>query len=94
MEYPNQVEILVIDAADWRADLINYLKEPARGATRQVRYKALRYALIGDDLYFHTLEDLLLKCVGPTEAKELMHDVHEGTCGTHQSAHKMKWLIR
>ena len=93
-EYPNQVEILVIDAADWRADLINYLKEPARGATRQVRYKALRYALIGDDLYFRTLEDLLLKCVGPTEAKELMHDVHEGTCGTHQSAHKMKWLIR
>jgi len=93
-EYPNQVEILVIDAADWRADLINYLKEPARGATRQVRNKALRYALIGDDLYFRTLEDLLLKCVGPTEAKELMHDVHEGTCGTHQSAHKMKWLIR
>ena len=23
-----------------------------------------------------------------------MHDVHEGTCGTHELAHKMKWLIR
>jgi hypothetical protein len=24
----------------------------------------------------------------------LLHEVHEGACGTHQSAHKMKWLIR
>jgi hypothetical protein len=23
-----------------------------------------------------------------------MGEVHEGICGTHQSAHKMKWLLR
>jgi hypothetical protein len=44
-------------------------------------------------MFYRTLEGLLLKCLGPTEANRL-HDVHEGACGTHQSAHKMKWLIR
>ncbi|KAK1652354.1 hypothetical protein QYE76_070159 [Lolium multiflorum] len=28
------------------------------------------------------------------ESNRLLHEVHEGACGTHQSAHKMKWLIR
>jgi hypothetical protein len=30
----------------------------------------------------------------PIEANRLLHEVHEGACGTHQSAHKMKLLIR
>jgi hypothetical protein len=45
-------------------------------------------------MFYRTLEGLLLKCLGPTEANWLLHEVHEGACGTHQSAHKMKWLIR
>nr|ABA93537.1 retrotransposon protein, putative, unclassified [Oryza sativa Japonica Group] len=28
------------------------------------------------------------------EAKVAIGEVHEGICGTHQSAHKMKWLLR
>jgi hypothetical protein len=54
----------------------------------------MKYVLIGDDIFYMTLEGLLLKCLGPTEANQLLHEVHEGACGTHQSAHKMKWLIR
>jgi hypothetical protein len=54
----------------------------------------MKYVLIGDDMFYRTLEGLLLKCLGPTEANRLLHEVHEGACGTHQSAHKMKWLIR
>jgi hypothetical protein len=45
-------------------------------------------------MFYRTLEGLLLKCLGLTEANRLLHEVHEGSCGTHQSAHKMKWLIR
>jgi hypothetical protein len=45
-------------------------------------------------MFYRTLEALLLKCLGLTEANRLLHEVHEGACGTHQSAHKMKWLIR
>ena len=77
------VDVLCNAIADWTADLLNYLKGPARGASKRIRYKALRYVLIGDELYFRTLEGLLLKCLSPTKALEVMHDEHEGACGTH-----------
>jgi hypothetical protein len=83
-----------LEIGDCRADILNYLKDPARGAPKRIRYKAMKYVLIGDDMFYRTLEGLLLKCLGPTEANRLLHEVHEGDYGTHQSAHKMKWLIR
>jgi hypothetical protein len=86
--------IHLLGQEDWRADIFNYLKDPARGAPKKIRYRAMKYVLIGDDLFYRTLEGLLLKCLGPIESNRLLHEVHEGTCGTHQSAHKMKWLIR
>jgi hypothetical protein len=33
-------------------------------------------------------------CLGPDDATLAMVEVHEGICGTHQSAPKMKWLLR
>jgi hypothetical protein len=36
----------------------------------------------------------LLKCLGVDQSKIAMGEVHEGICGTHQLAHKMKWLLR
>jgi hypothetical protein len=37
----------------------------------------MKYALIGDDIFYMTLEGLLLKCLGPTEANWLLREVHE-----------------
>jgi hypothetical protein len=54
----------------------------------------MKYVLIGDDMFYRTLEELLLKCLGPIEANWLLHEVHDGAYGTHQLAHKMKCLIR
>jgi hypothetical protein len=88
------LEVHLLDQGDWRADIFNYLKDSAQGASKRIRYKAMRYVLIGDDMFYRTLEGLLLKCLGPVESNRLLHKVHEGTCGTHQLAHKMKWLIR
>jgi hypothetical protein len=45
-------------------------------------------------MFYRTLKGMLLKCLGPTEANRLLREVHDGACGIHQSAHKMKWLIR
>jgi hypothetical protein len=87
-------QVHLLDQGDWRADIFNYLKDSARGAPKRIRYKAMRYVLIGDDMFYRTLEALLLKCLGLIETNRLLHGVHEGTYGTHQSAHKMKWLIR
>ena len=89
-----EVEVQFLEPGDWRADIFNYLKDSARGAPRRIRLKAMKYVLIGDDMFYRTLEGLLLKCLGPSESNRLLHEVHEGACGTHQSAHKMKWLIR
>jgi ribonuclease HI len=86
--------VQLLELGDWRADIFNYLKDLARGTPKRIRYKAMKYVLVGDDMFDMTLEGLLLKCLGPTEANQLLHEVHEGACGTHQSAHKMKWLIR
>jgi hypothetical protein len=83
-----------LEAGDRRVNIFNYLKDLARGAPRKIRHKDMKYILIGDDMFYRTLEGLLLKCLGPIEANWLMHEVHEGACGTHQLAHKMKWLIR
>jgi ribonuclease HI len=88
------LQVYLLDQGDWRADIFNYLKDSAWGAPKRIRYKAIKYVLIGDDMFYRTLEGLLLKCLGPIESNRLLHEVHEGTCGTHQSAHKMKWLIR
>jgi hypothetical protein len=86
--------VLFLETGDWRADIFNYLKDPARGAPKRIRCKAMKYILIGDDMFYRTLEGLLLKCLEPTEVNRLLHEVHEVAYGTHQSSHKMKWLIR
>ena len=49
--------------------------------------------MLDDQLYYKTVDGVLLKCLNQ-EAKVLMGEVHEGICGAHQSAYKMKWIIR
>jgi hypothetical protein len=50
--------------------------------------------MLDNTLYRQTIDDLLLKCLGLDQSKIAMGEVHEGICGTHQLAHKMKWLLR
>ena len=50
--------------------------------------------MIDDELYRRTAKDLLLKCLDSDQARVAMGEVHEGICGMHQSAPKMKWLLR
>jgi hypothetical protein len=79
---------------DWRTFLVYYLENPNHIADRKVRWQALKYVMLDNTLYRRTIDGLLLKCLGSDESKVAMGEVHEGICGTHQSAHKMKWLLR
>ena len=79
---------------DSRVPIISYLKDPSRDAERNIRCAAFKYILIDDELYRRTVEDLLLKCLDSDQTKIAMEEVHKGICGTHQSAPKMKWLLR
>ena len=54
---------------------------------------AFKYTMRDDGLYRRTVDDVLLKCLDKDQARVAMGEVHEGICGTHQSAPKMKWLL-
>ena len=73
---------LELTADDWRKEIIDYLKD------------LFKYVLLEEDLYYRTIDGVLLKCIDKEEAKVLMGEIHEGVCGSHQSAYKMKWVIR
>ena len=71
-----------------------YLKDPGHGAERNIWRLAFKYILIDDELYRRTAKDVLLKSLDSDQTRVAMGEVHEGICGTHQSALKMKWLLR
>jgi hypothetical protein len=50
--------------------------------------------MLNNTLYRQTIYGLLLKCLGSDQSRIAMGKVHDGICGTHQSAHKMKLLLR
>ena len=44
------------------------------------------FFLEGEVLYKKRKDELLLRCVDASEAKKIVHEIHEGVCGTHASA--------
>ena len=86
--------LLAVGADDWRKEIIDYLMDPSKKVERRVRFQAIKYVLLEEVLYYRTIDGVLLRCLGDEEARSLMGEIHEGVCGAHQSAFKMKWMIR
>jgi hypothetical protein len=86
-------ETMTVDPDDWRTPLVRYLENPGHIADRKVQRQALKFVMLDNTLYRRTIDGLLLKCLGSDQSKIAMGEVHEGICDTHQSAHKMKWLL-
>jgi hypothetical protein len=74
-------------------EIAEYLRNLSQKVIRKLRYKSTKYVLLDDQLYYKTVDGVLLKCPSQEEEKVLMGEVHEGICGAHQSAYKMKWII-
>jgi hypothetical protein len=74
----------VADAIDWRTPIINYLQNPSVRTDRDVRRTTFKYVLMSDELYRRTVNDILLKCLGPGYAILAMAKLYEGIFGTHQ----------
>ena len=47
------------------------------------------FFLDGEVLYKKSKDQILLRCVDAIEAKKIMHEIHEGVCGTHANGHVM-----
>ena len=60
---------------------------------RTIRRMAFKYELRDGNIYRRTVDYVLLKCLDEDKARVAMGEVHDGICGTQQSAHKMKWLL-
>jgi len=73
----------VISTDDWRKEIIDYLKDPSKKVERRVRFQATKYVLLDDELYYRTMDGILLRCLGDDESKSLMGEIHEGVCGAH-----------
>jgi len=73
--------------------MASYLENPVGITCRKIKYKALSYVIMRDELFKKTLEGVLLKFPRETDAYMVVSNPHIGACGTHQAGHKMKWLL-
>jgi hypothetical protein len=78
---------------DWRLPLLECIGDPGKIMDKKIKRKALKYTSLDDDIYQRTIDSVLLKCLGKEQAKVAVWEVHDGICGAHQSAHKMKWFF-
>ena len=85
---------LKLTADECRKEIVDYLKDPSKKVDIKIRFQAIKYVLLEGELYYRTIDGLVLRCIDKEEAKVLMGEIHEGVCGSHQSAYKMKWVIR
>ena len=88
------VMALELIADDWRKEIVDYLKDSSKGVDRKIRFQAIKYVLLEEELYYRMIDGVLLRCIDKEEARVLMGEIQEGVCGSHQSAYKMKWVIR
>jgi len=70
-------------ANDSRVEIADYLKNPSQKVTKKLRYKSTKYVLLDDQLYYKTIDGVLLKCLSQEEGRVLMGEVHEGICRAH-----------
>jgi ribonuclease HI len=48
---------------DWRKEIADYLKDPSRKVSRKLRYKAIKFVLLDERLYYKSMDGVLLQCL-------------------------------
>lgn len=61
---------------DWRKPIVEYLGNPIGVTDQKIKYRALSYVVMGNELLKKTLEGLLLKCLGESETYLMVYEVH------------------
>nr|XP_043637957.1 uncharacterized protein LOC122608955 [Erigeron canadensis] len=71
----------------WMTPLYNFIKDGVlpedKESAKKVRMKAPMYLIMEGSLFRKSFLGPHLRCVGPLQAKELIQEVHGGTCGIH-----------
>ena len=87
---PEGIMVLCIDEEhEWYKDIIFYLKNLrcpdylVDHQRRALRLKASKYVLTQVRLGWKNPDGIIVKCVNPQEAEEIMKDLHAGVCDGH-----------
>ena len=84
-----------LDGNPWYHDILRYIKDQQYpeiandNDKRTLRRLAMGFFLDEEVLYKKSKNQILLSCVDASEAKKIVHEIHEGVCGTHASGHEM-----
>jgi len=80
---------------NWTTPYIQYLKtgNHPQDADKTWLAKAIKYTMIGDDLYKRGYGQPLLKCVTAEQTQYIIKELHEGICGYHSDARTMATRI-
>lgn len=73
--------------SDWRKTILKYLENPFGNTERKIKYKALSYVRVANELLKKTPKGIFLKCLGNTEAYLATSEVYSGSWGAHQTCH-------
>ncbi|BFG41093.1 hypothetical protein CerSpe_273670 [Prunus speciosa] len=83
-----------IQDGDWRKPLIDYLTNPSPRVGRKIKYQAIKFVIMNDELFRRSADGVLLRCLILKESMRVIGEIHEESCGAHQSGKKMRWLIK
>ena len=77
----------LIMAEDWRAPITLYLQghyHPTdRNEAKRLKHRSRDFAIVEGQLYKKGISQPMLKCIAETKGIEILHEVHNGTYGSH-----------
>jgi transposase InsO family protein len=84
-----------LDGRPWYYDILMYVKfqkyppHTTENDKKTIRRLSMGYFLSGNVLYKRSFDGVLLRCLDEKEARKVIEEVHEGSCGSHSSGHNM-----
>ncbi|KAE8676162.1 Tubulin alpha-1 chain [Hibiscus syriacus] len=84
-----------VDGKPWYHDILQYIKNqsyPPNASEidkRTLRRMAAGYFLDGEIMYRRSSDQMLLRCLNTSEARNIIEEVHSGICGTHANGLSM-----
>jgi hypothetical protein len=74
---------------DWRFPILEWLVEgklpPDQTEARRIARRAKAFILIDGELYKRGAAGILMQCILGVQGRELLQEIHVGTCGHHAS---------
>src|SRR4051812_20575290 len=68
--------------------------DPKLAASIQKKAVHFNYNPESQTLYYVTRDEIMLRCLSPSEAQVVLKEAHDGTCGAHKPGPKLGYRIQ